>query len=347
MSLNILCLCNPLLDISVDVNQEFLDKYGLKGGNAILTDDNFPTNAFFGELVANPSVQYIAGGSAMNTARVAAWTLQEPGKVAYLGAVGKDNYARTLSDYASKSGVDVSGLLEVDDGTPTGLCGVCIVGKERSMVANLAASNKFNISQMSTPIVQALKEKAGLVYASGFSLTVCPEAGLQLAQMCQAKGLVFSLNMSAPFIMQFFKDPLEKLLPFTNLIFCNEDEAKCLAQMFGWDASLTVPQIAAKVIGDKKLSQQGRQIVCFTQGKEPTVIYTSDEGELLVPVAPIDGSLIIDTNGAGDAFVGGFLAMLAQGKPLKRCAEVGNYTAGVVIQHSGCQYPTNPTLPAE
>jgi adenosine kinase len=34
----------------------------------------------------------------------------------------------------------------VDTSTPTGTCAVCIVGGERSLVANLAAANNFKAS---------------------------------------------------------------------------------------------------------------------------------------------------------------------------------------------------------
>jgi hypothetical protein len=33
----------------------------------------------------------------------------------------------------------------VDEGTPTGTCGVCILNTERSLVANLAAANKYQV----------------------------------------------------------------------------------------------------------------------------------------------------------------------------------------------------------
>jgi adenosine kinase len=49
------------------------------------------------------------------------------------------------------------------------------------------------------------------------------------------------------------------------------------------------------------------RIVVFTHGKEPTIL-ARDGHVTLTPVKPLDKNLIVDTNGAGDAFVGGFLA---------------------------------------
>jgi adenosine kinase len=76
--------------------------------------------------------------------------------------------------------------------------------------------------------------------------------------------------------------------------------------------------------------------VCFTQGAEPTVIAT--EGKA-TEYAIIPCPELIDTNGAGDAFVGGFLSKLVGGESMEECVRAGNYAANVIIQRSGCTYP--------
>merc|ERR1719203_1218395 len=65
---------NPLLDISADVDQKIMDKYGLQAGNAILAEEKH--QPLFGEMVKMPNVQYIAGGATQNTIRVAQWMMQ-------------------------------------------------------------------------------------------------------------------------------------------------------------------------------------------------------------------------------------------------------------------------------
>lgn len=62
------------------------------------------------------------------------------------------------------------------------------------------------------------------------------------------------------------------------------------------------------------------------------------------PVAPIEESRIIDTNGAGDAFVGGFLALLLKGNDIERAVNGGHYAAGEIIQRSGCTFPSEPSF---
>ena len=43
----------------------------------------------------------------------------------------------------------------------------------------------------------------------------------------------------------------------------------------------------------------------------------------------------MDTNGAGDAFVGGFLSQYVQGKSLEKCIDCGIWVSQLIIQRSG------------
>ena len=56
----------------------------------------------------------------------------------------------------------------------------------------------------------------------------------------------------------------------------------------------------------------------------------------------IDSKDIVDTTGAGDAFVGGFLSQYVQGESIPQCVAAGNYLANIVIQRDGPTYPTEP-----
>ena len=58
-----------------------------------------------------------------------------------------------------------------------------------------------------------------------------------------------------------------------------------------------------------------------------------------IAVPKIEQEKIIDTNGAGDAFVGGFLAQYAKGENLEKCIDCGIWSSGLIIQRSGCTFP--------
>lgn len=62
-----------------------------------------------------------------------------------------------------------------DASTPTGTCGVCVVGGERTLVANLAAANNYKVDHVQLPENLDLVEKARVIYIAGFFMTVSPE----------------------------------------------------------------------------------------------------------------------------------------------------------------------------
>lgn len=61
------------------------------------------------------------------------------------------------------------------------------------------------------------------------------------------------------------------------------------------------------------------------------------------PVIPIAKEQIVDTNGAGDAFVGGFLGQLVLGRSIEECVRAGHYCAHHVIQRHGCTFAPKPS----
>ena len=79
-----------------------------------------------------------------------------------------------------------------------------------------------------------------------------------------------------------------------------------------------------------------------TCGPKATLVVVQGQEPQYFSFPAIADSEIVDTNGAGDSFVGGFLAQLIQGKSLATCVHAGNYAAGVVIRHSGCTFPAKP-----
>ena len=54
--------------------------------------------------------------------------------------------------------------------------------------------------------------------------------------------------------------------------------------------------------------------------------------EYAVPHVPPED--IIDTNGGGDAFVGGFLSQLVQKRPVDQCVNAGCFVAATIIKRS-------------
>merc|ERR1712146_389578 len=88
-------------------------------------------------------------------------------------------------------------------------------------------------------------------------------------------------------------------------------------------------------------SKDSKRTVVVTQGKDPTIVAVNGHvSEHAITALPKEK--LVDTNGAGDAYVGGFLAALSKGLPVAECCRAGAYSASVIVQHSGCTYPATP-----
>jgi len=245
-----------------------------------------------------------------------------------------DEYSRILEERARADGVNVQ--YQYDAGETTGTCAVLITGHNRSLCANLAAANCFTVDHIRKAESKKLIESAQFYYVSGFFLTVSPESILEIAKYALAHNRNFIMNLSAPFISQFYKEQLMQTMPYVDVLFGNETEAETFAneQNFG---TKDLKQIALKICNLPKQNENRPRTVIITTGSNP-VILALDGKITEFPVERLSKDKLVDTNGAGDAFVGGFLAQFVQNQPLEVCVRCGVWTATEIIQRSGCTY---------
>uniref|UniRef100_A0A8C4UNG0 Adenosine kinase n=1 Tax=Falco tinnunculus TaxID=100819 RepID=A0A8C4UNG0_FALTI len=300
---------NPLLDICAVVDKDFLDKYGLKPNDQILAEEKH--KELFEELVKKFKVEYHAGGSTQNSVKVAQWMIQSPYKAAtFFGCIGKDKFGEILKKKAEEAHVDAHYYEQSEE--PTGTCAACITSDNRSLVANLAAANCYKKEKhLDLEKNWKLVEKAKVYYIAGFFLTVSPEAVLKVAAQASANNKIFSLNLSAPFISQFYKEPMMKVMPYVDVLFGNETEAATFAREQGFETE-DIKEIARKTQALPKANTKRQRIVVFTQGKDDTVMAT------------------------------GFLSQLVYDRPVTECIRAGHYAASVIIKRSGCTFPEKP-----
>jgi adenosine kinase len=228
------------------------------------------------------------------------YVLQEK-SVVYIGCVGKDKYADTLRSESERQGVRVE--YRIDEEQPTGRCGVVITGSNRSLCTDLAAANCYKLEHLKQPEIWSLVEQAKVYYIGGYHLTVCPPAIMALAEEAASKDKIFILNLSAPFIPQFIKDPLDATSPYWDYLLGNETEAEAWAKSHGLPDASTVQDIAKALVTLPKKNEKRKRYVVITQGTEPTVVAEqAPDGKVIIneyPVHAISKEQINDTNGAG------------------------------------------------
>ena len=217
----------------------------------------------------------------------------------------------------------------------------------------MRVAEKFEESHLSSPEVAPLVENAKFYYVEGYFLTHGAESALYLSSVSAASGKVnfifhqhqsatnlknhlqtFVMNLSAPFIPQFFTKQLQNIIPYTDVIIGNESEAAAWASATGLSDVKNLSEIARSIAILPKSNPSRRRIVIFTQGAHQTVMVTSDKPDApkTFPVESLAEAQIVDTNGAGDAFAGGFLGALISGETIDDCVLAGHALARACVQ---------------
>lgn len=329
---------HPLLDISSHVDKGFLKKYQVPLGSCNLANQKQLT--IFEELSQRRDVEFVPGGAAMNTIRVMRWMLRVHGGCAFVGSLGDDEFGCILERALTKGGV--SSYFSRCDDKPTGTCACLIVEKERSLLANLGAALEFTMEHLMSPKVMKAIEEAELFYCEGFFLNTvsCPQNALFIGAHCATNNKTFTFNLSAPYLCHIFKDRWAQVMPYIDIVFGSRVDIEAYGEAFEWEEKEIV-DLMRKMVRLPKVNMQKPRMVVITGGSEATFVCSGDVLDTYTPpVVPINE--IVDTNGAGDAFVGGFLSYFALGLPLERCVTAGHATAGEVIRNNGCTFGDVP-----
>ena len=167
------------------------------------------------------------------------------------------------------------------------------------MVTDLAAANEYKISHLQSPEIWKLVQQARVYYVGGYHLTVCVPAILALAEEAAKENKIFIMSLSAPFIPQFFKEPLMQTSKYWDYIIGNETEARSWAEGQGHETR-DVKEIARIIAELPKENGKRKRVVVFTQGTEETVVAVQGEkGTKEFGIKAVGKEEIVDTNGAG------------------------------------------------
>lgn len=334
---------NPLLDIAAHFDDdELIKKYNLVYGGASLADESH--KELFETLMKTEGMETMPGGSAMNTIRCTNFLLKQkalPNSCLYFGAICDDDVGALL-----KKGVEEENLtanFDKPEDSYTGKCAVVVHERERALCADLGACMKYNTEHMVANIEQAKDSK--VIYTTGFFVTSNFEALMTAAKYANENGKHFAINISAAFIIQFHKDQVTEMIKYADYVFGNEEEFKVFGETFGFESE-SLLDVTKQLSQMEKIDSSKPRTVITTQGKEPTLyalhnFETKETETKEVPVELISADQIVDLNGAGDAFVGGFLAELAQDKPVEECIKAGMWMSSYIIQQPGTTFTSD------
>ncbi|MER3395039.1 MAG: ribokinase, partial [Microcella pacifica] len=254
------------------------------------------------------------GGKGANQALAAARSGALP---VLLGAVGADANGRAMLDALGSGGIDVSRTLTLED-APTGVALITVSRDgENTIVVAPGANGRLSVESI-VPIVRELAGPRTVLLAQ---LEIPLEVVVAAAEAVDAAGGRVVLNLSPS------REIPDALLTLCDPLVVNESEAHDLA-------GATVDSVDDATAAATALLDRCRSII-ITLGGEGAV-FASPTGSGHVPAPRVT---VVDTTGAGDAFVGAVCAELADGAALKAAVERGVAAGAAAVQWLGAQPP--------
>jgi len=304
-------LGNAIVDIIVNIEDEFLEINNLEKGSMNLINSNESQ-----ALLKNCKViKQISGGSSANTVV----SLAELGNnVQFIGRVKNDQFGDFFSDDIKKSKT-IFNTPPTIEGPPTAHSIILITpDAQRTMCTYLGASIELEAEDIDFSVIKESK----YLYLEGYlwDSELAKNAFLKAAQIAKQSNTKIILSLSDSFCVdRHRKSFLELIDEYVDIVFCNESEVLSLFKK------------------DKLANCQGDlsslcELVVVTLGSNGSLIINKNKIEVIMSISK---GKVIDTTGAGDIYAGGFIHGLINNYSLKKCGELGSICAGHIITQLG------------
>ena len=338
---SLIAIGDPIVDITSEIDTEIIKKYNMKWGDTVFLDEN-NDHGVYEELERMPEVRYIPGGAVENSIRVLAWCLNmDPNnknkfKITMMGCAGDDIYKQKVLNALNELNVNV--LFEILPGEKTSRCGVGIYRKERFLITQLRASKKLSEEYIQQNLEEILSNESIII--EGYMLPNKLEICKKLTECFNREKKLVILTLSAMFIVQYHYDKLMEIANKCDMIVANIKEAELLSGVKGGNPKEVFDAIF------KKLSPRDRLLV-ITAGSQGVYCakynYKRNQLDFIFQyfANKINNDEIVDLNGAGDSFLGGFLSEYLKGSSLYDCCRIGTEAASVILRNVGCTFPKN------
>lgn len=280
-----------------------------------------PGETVMGQFITGP------GGKGSNQAFAAA---RSGVTTAFVGAIGDDHFGKPLPELYEREGIEHH--LCVKTGHPTGNAGIWVDGNGRNdIIVALGA----NMELLPSDIPESLIASAKVVICQHECNLLANHRAFEIARNHGVKTI---LN-PAPTRNDFD----EGILKLVDILVPNEPEfASLVARMNLYERGGFSEDILMG-LRDEDLHELCLKlsvpVVVVTLGKRGCLVSTQEEYQK-IPAMEVDE--VVDTCGAGDAFVGGLAAGLARyDGNISKAAEFATIVAGLSVTCRG----TSPAMP--
>jgi ribokinase len=274
-----------------------------------------------GETVTDARLETHNGGKGANQSAAAALL---GASVAFLGRVGDDGFGGPLVRSLSDKSVDTTLVQEVP-GSSTGAAFITVTPDGENAITVAPGANRRLTAEDVDDASGFIGEARVLVA----QMEVPPEVVLRAVEVAAGNGTRALVNLAPPFEVP--RALLEKLDPLV----INEHEAAFLL-------GESVENVDEALDAVPRLLSLGPRSVVVTLGEEGAVFSGGESAQHLT--AP--KVKVVDTTGAGDAFVGALAAKLATDAPLEDAVAYAVRAGAAAVTETGAQgaLPTPETV---
>ena len=235
-------------------------------------------------------------------------------RVAFIGKIGKDNFAQVVLTSLEGKNVDTSHIIR-SESLSTGATVVLNYDQDRANVTYPGAMNDLKLEDIDFEFLSSARH---MHFANCFMQPGIRHDLTALFRHAKELGLTTSLDTQWDPVEKW-ELPLEELLPFVDIFLPNIEEFKFLSQ------SSSVEE------GINKLKHFAHYII-IKNGSEGALGW---DGKELIMQPAFKNEQVIDCVGAGDSFDAGFIKDFIQNLPISKCLETGALAGAINTTRAG------------
>ncbi|HMO76165.1 MAG TPA: adenosine kinase [Sphingopyxis sp.] len=315
---DVVAIGNAIVDVLARADDALIEAEGLTKGSMRLIDADEAERLY---AAMGPAIE-MSGGSAANTLAGMAALGRRCG---FIGQVAGDQLGQVFTHDLTSLGIAFD-TPPLQDGAPTARCLVLVTPDgQRTMNTFLGASQDLGRESLDA----ALIADADILYLEGYlwNAEASRAAMAEAIGLARAAGRRVAFTLSDTFVIAAHGADFRRMIAAReiDILFANEAELLELAQEGDFETALArvAPDVPLLVV-----TRSEKGAVAVTGGTRTTVA-----------AEPIDD--VVDTTGAGDLFAAGFLAGLAEARPMADCLAMGAVCAREIIAQVGPRAQTD------
>ncbi len=277
------------------------------------------TDTFEKDTYTAENIEILVGGDAANVA----YNINSLGlEVTLLSAVGSDFFADYILKHLKDNDLSTDYVLRKEGITSKSAVLISDKG-ERAFISQKGACHNVTCEEVTEEILKShdilyIGSAGDLPHFEGENLTA-------LLQRARSLGLKTVLDVTGEVDQEWLKEN-KSALQYLDVFLPSIREAKRIS---GCKTEKDCLDFFASC---------GVKTTCIKLGKLGSCVLVNNE---VMVIPPYDAKRV-DTTGAGDSFVAGFIAGIISGLNETNCCKLGNYTGSITVSDIGAQVKLRP-----